>query len=349
MLDPREVEERRKRILGGIIRTYIETGMPVASKFLVSKYRLGLSPATVRNIMAELEKLGYITHPHTSAGRVPTDKGYRYYVDMIMEEEQLTPGEKKKILMQLINSQYDEIENLMQQALDVISDYTEQLAILFYNRENSIYVKKIDLISITKNKILAIIITESGDVLHFFLEGEELPQPEKLEKFTTFLNAEFTGLSIAQIKNKIKTRLISSPDPLYGMFSSYLKLFSKILDCIKGKELLYQGTDKLLNFGSRGDIENLSSIVNVLEEKVELIKMLEGDLKKGDVNIHIGRENLYGFMSECSIITAKYKFHGRPLGTIGILGPKRLPYSRVVSVVKYVADVLTQAIEGMLF
>ena len=349
MLEPREVEERRRKILAGIVRTYIETGMPVASKLLVSKYRLGLSSATVRNIMADLEKLGYITHPHTSAGRVPTDKGYRYYVDMLMEEEQLTPVEKKKILMQLLNSQYEEIENLMEEALDIVCNYTRQLSFLFYNRENSIYVEKINLIPITRNKILVVIITESGDVLHFFLEGEELPLQEKLEKFTNFLNSEFKGLSITNIKGKIKTKLISSPDPLYSMFSSYLKLFYKILDSIQGKQLLYQGTKNLVDSGLSGDILNLSSILTALEEKTGLIKLLEGDLKKGDINIYIGEENLCNFISECSIITARYKLHGKPLGTIGILGPKRISYSRVVSVVKYVADVLTQAIEGMIF
>jgi len=349
MLEPREVEERRRKILAGIVRTYIETGMPVASKLLVSKYRLGLSSATVRNIMADLEKLGYITHPHTSAGRVPTDKGYRYYVDMLMEEEQLTPVEKRKILMQLLNSQYEEIENLMEEALDIVCNYTRQLSFLFYNRENSIYVEKINLIPITRNKILVVIITESGDVLHFFLEGEELPSHEKLEKFTNFLNSEFKGLSITNIKGKIKTKLISSPDPLYSMFSSYLKLFYKILDSIQGKQLLYQGTKNLVDSGLSGDILNLSSILTALEEKTGLIKLLEGDLKKGDINIYIGEENLCNFISECSIITARYKLHGKPLGTIGILGPKRIYYSRVVSVVKYVADVLTQAIEGMIF
>jgi len=349
MLEPREVEERRRKILAGIVRTYIETGMPVASKLLVSKYRLGLSSATVRNIMADLEKLGYITHPHTSAGRVPTDKGYRYYVDMLMEEEQLTPVEKRKILMQLLNSQYEEIENLMEEALDIVCNYTRQLSFLFYNRENSIYVEKINLIPITRNKILVVIITESGDVLHFFLEGEELPSHEKLEKFTNFLNSEFKGLSITNIKGKIKTKLISSPDPLYSMFSSYLKLVYKILDSIQGKQLLYQGTKNLVDSGLSGDILNLSSILTALEEKTGLIKLLEGDLKKGDINIYIGEENLCNFISECSIITARYKLHGKPLGTIGILGPKRIYYSRVVSVVKYVADVLTQAIEGMIF
>ena len=133
------------------------------------------------------------------------------------------------------------------------------------------------------------------------------------------------------------------------MFSSYLKLFYKILDSIQGKQLLYQGTKNLVDSGLSGDILNLSSILTALEEKTGLIKLLEGDLKKGDINIYIGEENLCNFISECSIITARYKLHGKPLGTIGILGPKRISYSRVVSVVKYVADVLTQAIEGMIF
>lgn len=350
MLSPEKIEERRRKILANIIKTYTETATPVASRTLVYKYRLNLSPASVRNIMAELEKLGYLTHPHTSAGRVPTDKGYRYYVDVIMEEEHLTPSERKRILMQLMNTHWDEINRLLEKALRIVSEYTNEMSILLYNRANNIYVEKMDLIYLNKYKVLFIIITDSGDVLHLFMEDERgFPNVEEMEKFLKFVNAEFRGEPLSNLRNKIKVNLLSSRNPLYQIFSNMLILLINALDKIEQKQFLYEGADKIVRHPEFKDVKILRGIIEMLENKRELVKILEDDIQGSDINIHIGRENPYKCAHNCSIITARYKLKGRPLGTIGVLGPTRMAYSRIISVLRYVADVLGQVMESSIF
>jgi heat-inducible transcriptional repressor len=348
MLSREKIEERRRKLLSNIIRAYIETATPVASKNLVYRYRLNLSPATVRNIMAQLEKLGYLTHPHTSAGRIPTDKGYRYYVDTIMQEEQLTPSEKKRILMQLINTQWDEIDRLLEKALEMVTKYTNEMSILLHDRAENIYIEKIDLIYINRYKILFVIVTDSGDVIHLYLENEELPSIE-VEKFLKFVNSELRGEAFHNLKNKIKLNLISSSNPFYHIFSLPLSLLVDVLDKMVEKEFFYLGTNKIMRHPEFQEIEDLQEFIDMLENKVELIKILEEHLEHSDLNIQIGKENPYHCIHKCSIITARYKFRGRPLGIIGVLGPTRLHYSRIISVVKYVAEVLGQAIESTIF
>lgn len=348
MLNLEKIEERKRKILFSTVKTYIETAVPVASKTLVYKFRLNLSPATVRNIMANLEESGFLVHPYTSAGRIPTEKGYRYYVEIVMHEEQLTPFEKKNILMQLINSQWEEITVLLEQALQIVSKYTDEMGILLYNRAQNIYVEKIDLIYINKYKILFIIVTDSGDVLHLFLEDETLPKIE-VDKFLKFVNSEFKDEALHNIKNKIKVNLMSSHNPLYHIFSSPVTLLMNVLDKIEDKEFLYFGTNKILKHPEFRKVANLHKLINMLENRIELITLLESHLEQSDINVQIGKENTCQDFQDYSIITARYKSRGRPLGIIGVLGPKRLPYSRIISVVRYVAEVLGQTIETAIF
>ena len=349
MLNTDTIEGRKKKILAGIVKTYIETAMPVASKALVSKYRLDFSPATVRNIMVELEEVGYLKHLHTSSGRVPTDKGYRYYVDAIMEKQQLAPSEKKRILMRLINAQWEEMENLLENALSVVSNYTNQISLLVYYRARNIYVEKIDLIYINNFKILFIIVADSGDVIHIFIEDENLPRIEELSKFLNFVNSELKGEALNNIKNKIKANLISSSNPFYHVFSNLLNLLIGALVNIEDKAFLYQGTNKIIKYPEFNNIGVFHNIIDMLERKVELIKILESGFKNSDITICIGRENPYQCAQSFCIISAQYKLRGRVLGTIGILGPTRLPYSRTVSVVRYVSEILGQVLESTLF
>ncbi|MDP8233992.1 MAG: heat-inducible transcriptional repressor HrcA [Candidatus Saelkia tenebricola] len=349
MLNTEKTEERKKKILTSIVKTYIETASPVASKMLVSKYRLDFSPATVRNIMAELEDMGYLQHLHTSSGRIPTDKGYRHYVDTIMETQQLTPSEKKKILMKLINAQWEEMENLLESALNVVSNYTNQMSVLVYYRARNIYVEKIDLIYINKLRILFIIVADSGDVVHLFIEDENLPKIDELSKLLNFVNSELKGEALNDIKNKIKKNLISSHNPFYHVFSNLLILLIEALENIEEKAFLYQGTNKITKCPEFNNVSVLHNIIDMLEKEVELVKMLESDFKGSDISIHIGRENPYQCAHNCCIISAQYKLKGRVLGTIGVLGPTRLPYGRTVSVVKYVSEILGQALESALF
>ncbi|MDD5613813.1 MAG: heat-inducible transcriptional repressor HrcA [Candidatus Omnitrophica bacterium] len=342
-------EDRRRKILTGIIKTYIDTAMPVASKALVYKYRLDISPATVRNIMAELEDLGYLTHLHTSSGRIPTDKGYRYYVDMVMDEEQLAPSEKKKILMRIINTQWDEVGRLLENALNVISDYTQQMSMLLHYRIKNIFVEKIDLIYINRFKILFIIVADNGDVLHLFIENENMPSIEKLANFLNFVNRELKGHSVYDISSKIKNSMLLSGNSSYHVFSSLFNLLIKSLENMEEKTFMHFGVGRIIQYPEFQDAVLLHHIMGLLDKDSPLVKILEADIKGSDVNIHIGREDVSYNLENCCIISSKYGMKNRVLGAIGVLGPTRLPYGRTISVVKYVSDVLTQALESAIF
>ncbi len=342
-------EERMEKILTGIVKTYIETAMPVASKALVYKYRLKISPATVRNIMSELEGLGYLKNLHTSSGRVPTDKGYRYYVNMVMDQEQLSPSEKKKILMHIINVQWDEVERLFMNALQVVTKYTNQPSLLVYHRVRNVYVEKIDLVYINKFKVLFIIVADNGDVLHLFIEDEHIPSIDELSSFLKFANRELQGQSLFEIKSYIKRKLISSDDSFYRLFSSLFNLIINSLDKMDEKIFMYFGANRIIQYPEFRNVDILEKVMNLIEEGSVLTKIMESDINGSDINIHIGEESESMDIKNCCIVTSKYKVKDRALGTIGILGPTRIPYARSISVVKYVSDVLTQALDSAIF
>ncbi len=342
-------EERMERILTGIVKTYIETAMPVASKALVCKYRLKVSPATVRNIMSELEELGYLKNLHTSSGRIPTDKGYRYYVNMIMDQEQLSPSEKKKILMHIINVQWDEVDSLFMNALQVVTKYTNQPSLLIYHRVRNVYVEKIDLVYINKFKVLFIIIADNGDVLHLLIEDEHMSSMDELSSFLKFANRELQGQSLFEIKNHIKRKLISLDDSFYRLFSSLFNLIINSLEKMDEKIFMYFGANRIIQYPEFRDIDVLERVMKLLEEGSALTKIMEGDVTGSDINIHIGEESAFMDIKNCCVVTSKYKVKNRTLGTIGILGPTRIPYARSISVVKYVSDVLTQALDSAIF
>jgi heat-inducible transcriptional repressor len=342
-------EERKERILTGIVKTYIETAMPVASKALVYKYRLKISPATVRNIMSELEELGYLKNLHTSSGRVPTDKGYRYYVNMVMDQEQLSPSEKKKILMRIINVQWDEVERLFMNTLQLVTKYTNQPSLLIYQRVRNVYVEKIDLVYINNFKILFIIIADNGDVLHLFIEDENIPSINELGSFLKFANRELQGQSLFEIKNYIKRKLISLDDSFYRLFSPLFNLVIASLEKMDEKIFMYFGVNRIIQYPEFKDIDILEKIMNLFEEGSILNKIMENDINASDINIHIGAESNYIDIENCCIVTSRYKVKNRALGTIGILGPTRIPYARSISVIKYISDVLTQALDSALF
>jgi heat-inducible transcriptional repressor len=344
-----DLEERKLRILSTIIRTYIETGKPVASKMLVYRHRLKISPATVRNIMAELEELGYLTHPHTSAGRIPTDEGYRYYVDILMEEEKVSPSEKRKILTELLEEEWADLDRFLEKSVEVISELTDETALLFYAGAMNTILKKINLIPVSENKLLFIFISDTGDVHHVFIDSQNIFPKNKIVKFLQFINSELATDTIYNLKTKIKQRFLNPEYPFYSIFHDALELFLSALEKIEEHHVYFEGTSKVLMKPEFHNIERLRLLFSALERKRDLIKILKEDLNKEDINIRIGKENTYPFIKNCSIITVKYKIENRSLGVIGVLGPKRLAYGRVISILKYVANILGEVLETSLF
>ena len=346
-MEPEELNQREKAILRSIVQQFILTATPVGSRNITKKYDIGFSPATVRNVMSDLEDSGFINHPHTSAGRVPTDKGYRYYVDSLMDIDKLNTKEKGLIESGL-RSIIDEEDELVKVTSRLLSSITRQIACVTYPNLESGILEKIQIISLTSTRILAVISIKSGLVKTITLELETELKESQLESVQSLLNEKLSGLSLEEIRNTFKERFSDANEdqkPIIRLFvDSIDKLFK---DDFKSERMIVTGAKNIIQQPEFENPENFQSIIELIEDKDVIIHIMEksSELKKEEVYISIGSENIEKKLKEYSFVSKEYKF-GETSGTLGIIGPKRMEYSRIIAIVDYLARVLSEQIKS---
>ncbi|MBN2226561.1 MAG: heat-inducible transcription repressor HrcA [candidate division Zixibacteria bacterium] len=335
--------DREKRVLQNLIVHYVQTADPVGSRVIANKYRMGLSPATIRNTMQDLEELGLIAQPHTSAGRVPTDTGYRVFVDTLLKAEPLTEADRGKIKV-LMSGSKGGIDAILGQASKVLGEITSQLGISIAPRFDEGVLTRLDLIPISEGKILVIIAVKSGLARSILMEFESGIPIDELRQMELVLNERLSGLTLGHIRKTISERLADT-----GLSPKLLKLFvnaeSEIWQDRNQSILHATGTDNLIKQPEFADRDKLSSLMKALEEKKELIEFINSKSIGEGIVITIGSENDLDQMQSCSVVASKYRA-GNVSGTIGIIGPTRMPYSRLISIVEYTAKSLTKALSG---
>jgi len=346
-MEPEELNQREKAILRSIVQQFILTATPVGSRNITKKYDIGFSPATVRNIMSDLEDSGFINHPHTSAGRIPTDKGYRYYVDSLMDIDKLNLKEKG-LIDSSIGSLLDETDEIVKVTSRLLSSITKQIACVTYpNLESGIF-EKIQIISLTSTKILVVISIKSGLVKTITMELETEIKESQRESIQSLLNEKLAGLSLEEIRNTFRERFSDADEeqrPIIRLFiDSVDKLFK---DDIKTDRMILTGAKNIIQQPEFENPENFQSIVELIEDKDVIIHIMEKSSisKNEEVYISIGSENLEKKLKEYSFVSKEYKF-GETGGTLGIIGPKRMEYSRIVAIVDYLAKVLTEHLKS---
>jgi len=333
------LDERKKRILRAVVHNYIATALPVGSRSIAKKYKLGLSPATVRNCMADLEELGYLVHPHTSAGRIPTDKGYRFYVDSLMEREDLSLKDKTKIKKEYSHrmNRIDQIMEETSQVLSLFSRYTG--LILAPNLEKSIF-HHLELVSLENGRILSILITGSGLVKNKIIEVEEIFPEKRLEEILHLINDRLSNLPLKSIKEFISDQL-----KIKTYSIKIWKLMNQIFTWDGVEELYLRGRINILEQPEFKDLTLTKSIFQALEEKRLLVEVLSRPTSGEGVRVLIGKETRCRKIRDLSLVTSTYSINGRPVGILGVIGPRRMEYSKVVSLVdftaKRVSEVLT--------
>lgn len=346
-METEDLNQREKAILRSIVQQFILTATPVGSRNIAKKYDIGISPATVRNIMADLEDSGYINHPHTSAGRVPTDKGYRYYVDSLMDVEKLNAKEKS-LIQSSITQVTDETDELIKVTSKLLSSITNQIACVTYPNLESGILEKIQIISLTSTRILVVISIKSGLVKTITMELETEMKESQIDSVQILLNEKLSGLSLAEIRSTFKERFVDVVDdqkPIIRLFiDSVDKLFK---DDIKTDRLIVTGAKNIIQQPEFENPENFQSIVELIEDKDVIIHIMEksSESKKEEVFISIGSENIEKKLKDYSFVSKEYKF-GETSGTLGIIGPKRMEYSRIVAIVDYIAKVLSEQIKS---
>lgn len=330
-----ELTDRRRAVLGLVVRQYIATATPVGSKTIVEQYGLGVSSATIRNEMAYLEEQGYLTHPHTSAGRVPTEKGYRYFVERLMGEAELPLAEQRTIRHQFHQARLD-LEQWMRLAAAVLARTAHSTSLVAAPTVAQCCFKHLELLAAHSSRILLVLVLREGMVKQQMLTLTHSLAQEELNQVANRLNDLFAGLSADQI-------VTSS----YRLTALEEQIVNLLIEMMKGAEARSSGEiyrDGLMNIFRQpefSEIENVRQIIRVLEERSLLETILAEVLNSSGVQVIIGGEGRWDELSECSVVLAPYGEAGRAVGALGVLGPMRMRYGRAISTVRYVADLLS--------
>ena len=335
------LDERKKKILHTIIKTYLETGEPVGSR-TISKYTdLNLSSATIRNEMADLEDLGYIIQPHTSAGRIPSDKGYRWYVDMLMEEKEQEVTEMREQMLE----KADKMDQILKQAAKVLAsstNYATMVSAPTYNRNK---LKFIQLSQVDDNQIIAVIVMEGNIIKNKIVTVEETLSNETLLKLNMLLNTALNGMSIEEINLGMIARLKEQAGSHSEVIGDVLDAVATTIQVDNDMEIYTSGATNVFKYPELSDSQSAKEIINAFEEKQLLQEIVTETLSKEEnkgIQVYIGNETPMASMKDCSVVTATYELGEGMQGTIGIIGPKRMDYEHVMKTLKTLMNELDE-------
>lgn len=327
------LSERKRKILHAIIQNYLESGEPVSSR-TISKYTdLNLSSATIRNEMSDLEELGYIVQPHTSAGRIPSDKGYRLYVDELMREKEDEISEIRELMIE----RTDKMEKVLKQVVKVLASNTNYATLISAPQCTSNRLKFIQLSRVSDLQLLAVVVAEGNLIRNKIIELEERMDDETILKLNLLLNTNLNGLQIAEINLGLIARLKEQAGIHSGVVATVLDEVAMTIQLEEEPEIYTSGATNIFKYPELSDSTRASELISAFEEKqqlVELVKDTMGTDENTGIQVYIGNETPIQTMKDCSVVTATYQLGNGLQGTIGIIGPKRMDYENVVDSLK---------------
>lgn len=340
-----ELDERKLKILQAIIRNYLETGEPVGSR-TISKYTdLNLSSATIRNEMADLEELGYIIQPHTSAGRIPSDKGYRLYVDNMMKDKEQELKEKEKEvddMREFLNDKVDKVETLLKNMAKMLAHNTDYAAMISAPQVHKNKVKFIQLSQVENHQMLCVIVLEGNIIKNKIINVKEDIDNETLLKLNILFNSSLNGLTLEEINLGIISKMNGQAGEQLEIARSVLDAVAEAISTEDNLEIYTSGATNIFKYPELSDSSKAKELISTFEEKQLLSSLIERDIEGGEggIRVYIGEETPVQTMKDCSVITATYELEEGVHGTIGIIGPKRMDYEKVVDTLKNIKDQL---------
>ena len=332
------IDDRKKRVLQAIIEEYINTAEPVSSKAIVENYGLNYSSATIRNEMASLEKSGFLEKTHTSSGRIPSEKGYRLYVDELLKDDDISLEEIKYISSKL-ETKVNEIEDLTKIATSTISEVTHYTTVSIGPSVNYQIIKEIKFVLLGSRMLMAVILTDTGMVKETIIKFDEDITEKQVETLNYMFNNKLKGEPIEKIDRPLE-------EYLFDEMTYSVKVIKPIIEQIKrvlaeDKTLYLEGANRSFELPEFNSLEVAKNFINILDTKELMSDMLNTGFAQ-DINVYIGEENEKDELKDFSVVTFKHKVGDKDLGTIGIIGPKRMDYSKVISVMKYVSKKLNE-------
>jgi heat-inducible transcriptional repressor len=334
------LSERAQSLLKVLVERYIADGQPVGSRALSRFSSLELSPATIRNVMADLEEMGFVASPHTSAGRVPTPKGYRLFVDTLLTVRPIEEVERQQLEEQLAP---DDPNRMVNTASQILSDLTHFAGIVVAPRRRGAVLRHVEFFGLSEKRVLLIMVASDGEVQNRVLVTDRSYSPSQLTEAANYINQHYAGLEFDQLRGRVRSELMD----LQGDISA---LMQAAIEC--GSSARRQGVDGVVISGGRnllevGDLSNdmprLRRLFDVFERKTQLLELLEQSELADGVKIFIGGESTLVPLEECSIVTAPYEVDGLVVGTVGVIGPTRMAYERVIPIVDVTAKLMSSA------
>ncbi|MFZ2490888.1 MAG: heat-inducible transcriptional repressor HrcA [Thermoanaerobaculia bacterium] len=340
-----ELDLRAREVLREIILQHIAGGEAISSRSLAKSGRFNLSPASLRNVMADLEDLGYLQQPHTSAGRVPTDRGYRFFINHLMQSRDLTPKERDTIDDGVRHA--NEIDEVLHLASQLLSSLSDQVGVVFMPTLRQFAIRSMDFIMVGEHRIMCVIVGVNGMVVNRLIETRYVFTRDELSKISRYITGEFHGLSL----DAVRRRLIRMTEEERAQHDEMLqKTISLGIEAVNdvtpvGHELWVEGASSILNKPEFSDAISLRRTLLALQEKEKLVELLETCLREDGLQILVGSENDFTQVHNFSVVARRYGSNDSPLGMVGIIGPTRMEYARMAPLVEYLSRALSRKIQ----
>ncbi len=335
----RELDPRKELILKVVTDDYIESAEPVGSRTIARKYNLGLSPATIRNEMADLEESGYLKQPHVSAGRIPSHQGYRYYVDTLMPQQELTE-EELTLIRSYFADRSRQLDSILQQTVKILAQLTHYPSLMLGPALKPAVFKHVQLIPLSAQDLLILIVNDMGIIENKVIALDCPVAQGDLDRVSYILNEKLRGQPFVKFKSSLFREIRDELKADNGIFQKAVDLILKTMETRDRERIYLDGIINILDHPEFKEVEKFKLLMELMEEEERLYRLLS--TRQQGIRISIGEENQEEAAQECSLITANYEVGGQVVGTIGVLGPTRMEYAHVVSVVDFMAQKLSE-------
>lgn len=337
------INQRSQQILKILVERYIQDGAPVGSRTIAEESTLGLSSATIRNILADLEEGGYLISPHTSAGRIPTPQGYRLFVNSLLSVQPLNVNTVHTIQHQLDPDM--NMPNLLQSASSLLSGLTQMIGVVALPRRNRIELRQVEFLPLSSNRVLVILVLNNREVQNRIIYTERTYSASELQQAANYINTHYIGKDLLVARKELLEAMQKDRDNMAGILQTAIEVADKAFTPEEApKDYIMAGQNNLLGYTKKDELERLYSLFQAFTQKQEILNLLDHSLEAEGIQIFIGSESGYEAFNNCSIVTTSYAVDGQLVGSLGVIGPTRMPYDKVISAVDVTAKLLSAAL-----
>jgi heat-inducible transcriptional repressor len=349
--ESRETEglsERAQTLLRVLIESYIRDGLPVGSRVLSRDSGLELSSATIRNVMADLEEFGFVSSPHTSAGRIPTDKGYRFFVNTLLRMQPLDESAVAEIRRQ-VDGRRENSKDLVSSVSQLLSTVTKLAGVVTVPRTQQASITHVEFVVLSENRVLAVLVFDDREVQNRIIQLERYYSPDELKRASNYLNEQFRGRTLPQVREEILRQLAETHAHMNQIMLDAISVAQHVFEAGEGEdrlEYVIKGETNLMGVAELTNVEKLRRLFEAFNEKRDFLNLLDHSLKAQGVQIFIGHESGFQILDDCSVVTAPYAAGDAVVGVVGVIGPTRMAYERVIPIVDMTAKLLGAALNS---